>query len=169
MHTMNNIYLIGFAGVGKSTLGKQLAEDLDMDFLDTDMMIEEKLAKTIPQIFDEHGEGYFRKKENQLLKHLVHKNTSNKIISTGGGMPTFNNNLELMQESGVVVWLERRLDDLYATLKSNPRKGVYFNSKDELEDLYEMRKEYYMQAEYKIQVDDNPITEIKNQVLSWVS
>ncbi len=166
---MNNIYLIGFAGVGKSTLGKQLAEELKMDFLDTDMMIEEKLGKTIPQIFEEHGEGYFRKKENQLLNHLVHRQVNNKIISTGGGMPVFHDNLKLMEESGTVVWLERKLEDIYGLLKSNPRKGVVFSSRDEFDDLYEERMTYYAKAQHKIKVDENPLREIKSKLQEWVS
>ncbi len=166
---MNNIYLIGFTGVGKSTLGKQLADELNMDFLDTDMLIEERLGKTIPQIFEEHGEGYFRKKENQLLKHLVHKAVDNRIISTGGGMPIFHDNLEIMQNSGMVIWLDRDLEDIYRVLKSNPRKGVHFTSRDELDDLYNSRKEFYSKAEHKLSIDQNPIKEISNQVLAWVS
>ncbi len=166
---MNNIYLIGFAGVGKSTLGEKLATELGMNFLDTDVLIEERMGKTIPEIFEEHGEGYFRKKEHQMLQHLLDINICDCIISTGGGMPIHNNNLQLMKDSGVVIWLERDLEHIYNGLRNNPRKGVRFSSRDEFDDLYAARLEYYAQAGHHLNIEEQPINQIKDQVLSWVS
>ncbi len=165
---MSNIFLIGFAGVGKSTLGKQLAEELKTEFVDTDTLVEEKVGKSIPDIFEEYGEGFFRKKEQEVLQELVTRNGKNRIVSTGGGMPLYFDNIEQMSASGRVIWLDRDLEEVYKTLKSNPRKGVNINSYDDLDELYYSRKNYYEQAEYKVHLNQNAFSTIKEQVVSWL-
>lgn len=97
------IYLIGYMGVGKTTIGKKLASRLSFDFLDLDVEIEKSHQKSISQIFAERGEAYFRQIEREKLLEI---NGQNTIIATGGGSPCFDNNIQIMLKKGIVVWLQ---------------------------------------------------------------
>lgn len=104
MHGLNTIYIIGFMGCGKSTTGKKLASYLNWTFVDLDGKIEEFCGKTIPQIFSEDGESYFRQIESEVLKNL---NTDSKtVISTGGGAPCFEDNMDFMLNKGLTIYLK---------------------------------------------------------------
>ena len=80
------IILIGFMGVGKTSVGQMLAKKLNFNFIDTDYEIEKVSSETIPNIFEIYGEDYFRKIENNILKKVLKEN--NVVISTGGGIIT---------------------------------------------------------------------------------
>ncbi|WP_034429066.1 shikimate kinase, partial [Caldisalinibacter kiritimatiensis] len=79
----SNIVLIGFMGTGKTTIGKFISERTEMDFLDTDKLIEELNKMKIPEIFDKYGESFFRNEERKVVNKIYLKN--NSVISTGGG------------------------------------------------------------------------------------
>lgn len=96
------IYLIGITGCGKSTLGKQLAKNYGYDLIDLDDYIIEKQGKSIDNIFEEHGEEYFRKLEQNALLEI---NYDNVVVSTGGGAPCFYDNMDLMNRLGKTIWL----------------------------------------------------------------
>jgi shikimate kinase len=98
------IYIIGFMGSGKSTAGKKLASLLNWSFIDLDKKIEEHTLKTIPEIFSQNGEDYFRIIESKLLKNL--NSGTNTIISTGGGTPCFSDNMDFMIETGLTIYLK---------------------------------------------------------------
>jgi shikimate kinase len=98
-----NIFLIGFMGSGKSTIGKKLANRLGYTFLDMDREIESEQQKSIAQIFKEQGENYFRALESDWLKKF---NQPQTVISTGGGTPCFHNNIEIMKSKGKTVFLD---------------------------------------------------------------
>ena len=98
------IFLLGFMGSGKSFTGKRLAEKFGIDFVDLDEYIETKEGQTIREIFEEHGEAYFRKKEKQYLQELGERKMT--IVATGGGAPCFFDNMEWMNNHGVTVYLE---------------------------------------------------------------
>jgi len=104
MTTPHLIYIIGFMGSGKTTVGKKLASLLGWSYIDLDKKIEEYEGKSIPEIFSENGEEYFRITESRLLKKLdVGKDT---VISTGGGTPCYCNNMDIMLESGLTIYLK---------------------------------------------------------------
>lgn len=98
------IFLIGFMGSGKTTLGKQLASKLSYRFIDQDEVIEQKYQMTVSEIFAKHGEEEFRRAENEALRELVKR--ENCVIATGGGAPCFHNNMELMNESGFTIYIK---------------------------------------------------------------
>lgn len=98
------IYLIGFMGSGKSTAGKKLASLLDWSFIDLDKRVEEHCGKTIPEIFSDEGENYFRTVETEILKNL--KSQENTVISTGGGTPCHSDNMDHMLETGLTIYLK---------------------------------------------------------------
>jgi shikimate kinase len=104
MQKKSIVYIIGFMGSGKTTAGEKLASSLGWQFVDLDREIEKNEGKTIPQIFSQHGEGYFRAVETETLRSLgAGRNT---IISTGGGTPCYDDNMDFMLQTGVTVYLK---------------------------------------------------------------
>ena len=100
---MNNIYLIGFMGAGKTTVGHIAARLYDMSFVDTDDMIVEKKGMSIPMIFESEGEEAFRKIETEVIKALADQ--SRLIVSCGGGAAANEVNIPLLKQGGRVVYL----------------------------------------------------------------
>ena len=96
--------MIGFMGSGKSTVGKRLAANLKWSFIDLDERIETETGMKISSIFSEKGELHFRHIESKVLRDL--KNEENTIISTGGGTPCFNENMDFMTRTGLTVYLK---------------------------------------------------------------
>ncbi len=98
------IFLIGFMGSGKSTLGKRLAKKLQYEFIDMDHFIEEKNGMTVQEIFAKRGEPWFRDQEEQFLETV--DITINLVVATGGGAPCHGRNMELMNKKGITVYLK---------------------------------------------------------------
>jgi shikimate kinase len=127
------IYLIGMPGSGKSTLGLMLAKSLGYLFIDTDEEIVKKEKRSIEEIFKKNGENYFRKIENETLVSL--SQSDNAVISTGGGVPCFFNNMEIINTSGKSIFLNVPLEALHRRLtsdKSNVRPMVAGKSPQEV-------------------------------------
>lgn len=99
------IFIVGYMGAGKSTVGKRLANKLEMPFIDLDDAFEEKYRYSIPNFFDHFGEEKFREFE-QLLLHEIVKDNSDVVISTGGGTAFHYNNMDYMNTSGITVYLK---------------------------------------------------------------
>ncbi|HQL08466.1 MAG TPA: shikimate kinase, partial [Lentisphaeria bacterium] len=104
---MDNIYLTGFMGCGKSTLGKVLAEHLRRHFVDMDAMLVKTIGMPIDQFFQLHGEKAFRQREYDLLRRLAQHDRL--VVATGGGVPCNAANRELMLASGHIVFLDMPL------------------------------------------------------------
>ena len=104
--TPKNIVLVGFMGSGKTTVGRELHQRLGYPLVDMDQVIEERAGKSIPAIFEEHGEAGFREMETSLLKEITnHAGSERRIISTGGGIVGSEENRTLLKQLGYVVWL----------------------------------------------------------------
>ena len=133
------IYIIGFMGSGKTTAGKKLASLLDWSFIDLDKKIEEHTGKTIPEIFSRNGEKYFRKVETHLLRTLI--SDSNTIISTGGGAPCYNDNMDFMLENGLTLYLKLTPGELKNRLsESNGKRPLIKDlDKDKLQSFIEKK------------------------------
>lgn len=109
------IYLIGFKNSGKTTTGKKLAASLGYQFLDLDELIERNDGRSVPEIYKQDGEPQFRIKEQQALHQT--QLLENTVISTGGGVPRFFDNMEWMLKTGTVVYLKLDEGTLYGRLK----------------------------------------------------
>ncbi len=158
------IFLIGFMGCGKSTIGKQLAESLDYNFTDLDSYIEQKTSKSIKEIFSENDEVYFRELEKDFLQEVIQK--ENIIISTGGGTPCFHNNMELILQNGVSIYLEMNVGNLAKRLCDEKQNRPLINniSCNKLEGFInsklDERKRFYAQANYTINPEEISVDEI---------
>lgn len=154
---MNRIFLIGYMGVGKTTLGKELAEKLGYQFIDLDHFIQSRYQKTISEIFAESGEDKFREIESRLLKEV--SEFENTIISTGGGTPCFFNNIELMKREGIVIYLKTVPDVLVKRLYVGKEKRPLIKDKTEEELLsfiiegIQKREPFYKQAHITFETD----------------
>ena len=102
---MKPVILIGYMGAGKTTVGRQLAEQEGLRFCDTDAMIEEQEKRTISEIFASDGEAAFRDMETALIKKLIEEKLSDTVLSVGGGLPVREENRKLLQKLGTVVYL----------------------------------------------------------------
>lgn len=146
------IFLIGFMGSGKSTLGAQLARRLSYQFIDMDQLIEETAEMSIPEIFNEHGEKVFRKWEHDILQELCHR--EKLVISTGGGAPCHSGIMDLLNAHGTTVYLKLSPEALLSRLirSRTERPLIKGKSKPELLDfiksMLETREEFYSRASH---------------------
>lgn len=152
------VFLIGFMGVGKSTLGRLAAETLSVDFMDFDVLIEEHQEMSISEIFSAYGETYFRKLEHDLLREVI-QTRDDFIMGTGGGLPCFHNNLEVMNEHGQTIYLKASAEAIAERLwnSSGSRPLIANKSKEELatfvEETLGNRNKYYLRATHVLDVD----------------
>jgi shikimate kinase len=117
-----NIYLIGLSGTGKTRSGRRVAELLGWPFVEMDGVIEDRAGKSIPRIFEENGETYFRNMESQILEEVAGR--GGRIVSTGGGVPIREDNRKIMESSGLVVRLSASPELLHQRLVSSaPQRG----------------------------------------------
>ena len=154
---MERIFLIGYMGVGKTTLGKALAQKFGVEFIDLDLYIQARYQKTIAQLFEEYGETGFREIENKMLKEVGE--IEDIIISTGGGAPCFFDNMDYMNEKGKTVYLKASPGLLFSRLKSGKDKRPLLQNKTD-EELYnfieenlEKRNPHYLKAHYIFETD----------------
>lgn len=153
---MQKIILVGYMAVGKSTIGKILAEKRQMKWVDLDEIIEKNEKLTVADIFKEKGEIYFRKQEHLEFKKMINT-PEDLIISTGGGTPCYANNHLLLKADNVVsIYLYATIDELYNRLKDNAAERPLVANQSE-EDLKEFiaknlfdRSYFYNQATFKI-------------------
>lgn len=146
-------------GSGKTHWGKQLAERLQLSFFDLDEVIMQAEKKTVPEIFNMHGEEYFRLKEKEMLEKLVDESES-MVVSCGGGTPCFFNNIEFMKKYGTVVWLNTQVNILLQRLiRERDERPLLKDISDEGLRNYIIRKLnerriYYEQADVTIDRED---------------
>ena len=152
-----NIALIGFMGSGKTTIGRILAKSLDMKFIDIDRCISMREKKTIPEIFEEHGEKYFRDLERSIIEDESKDN--NIVISTGGGAIIDNVNIKNLKSTSFVVYLDCDVKTIYERVKRSKTRPLLTNSDDMLQtiqDLYDKRQTLYkISSDFSIKIDSN--------------
>lgn len=137
---MRSIYLCGFMGCGKSYIGRLLAEDKGMPFVDLDSYIMEKEGRTIPEIFEQSGEGYFRQLEADCIKEL----DSGYVVATGGGALINEKTAEYANAHGITVFLNAEFELCYSRIKDDTNRPLVVNNTEEqLHELFEKRREIY--------------------------
>lgn len=145
-----NIYLVGFMGTGKTTVGRLLAEKKKFSFVDLDELIELKEQRRITDIFAKEGEPYFRKIEKKLLKQV---STQKKfVVACGGGVVLDEDNIKVMKKTGILICLCANCQEILRRVSSSTHRPILNvdNPQERVELLLKMRTPYYMQADKMI-------------------
>src|SRR5690349_13733007 len=117
------IYLIGLPGSGKTTLGKQLADELAMEFIDLDSEIEKQEGRAVTEIFAQNGEDHFRQVESALLKSWA-SSSRNFVMATGGGAPCFYNGIDVINETGLSVFLKVPVEEIIKRIEASEHRPL---------------------------------------------
>ena len=168
------IFLVGYAGSGKSSLGKRLARRMGLRFVDTDNVVEQQVGAPIADIFHYEGEEYFRIAERRAVEGLANE-AMDLVIATGGGLPTWRDNMEWMLRSGIVIYLRRSPEQILLRLSDYGRmKRPMFRGKSDEELVAFMREQmaerdkYYTQAHIEVDCnaksDDDVVEYIVNKL-----
>lgn len=162
---MERVFLIGYMGCGKSTIGRYIAKDMGWRFIDMDDYVEKQIGCSISQFFADKGEDEFRKAEAQALKNLATEH--NAIIATGGGAPCHFDNIDVMRAAGLTIYIKVEPEVLAARLKDakNQRPLLAGKSDDELLDFIssqlKKREPFYSKAEMSVDGDRLPFSAYK--------
>ncbi len=169
------VVLVGYMASGKSVIGKSLAKDLDLDFVDLDKYIEEESGMSIPEIFSERGEIFFRKKEYELLGSIL-KKKENMVLATGGGTPCYGTNMNtILDLSDSSVYLQLSIPSLVERIsQEKDTRPLVKNIKDS--DLPEFigkhlfeRRAFYMNARQTIICDGKTVQDIVEEIKQALS
>lgn len=161
-----NVYLCGFMGCGKSTVGKVLAKKLGKDFVDLDGYIEQKNNMTIKEIFEREGEARFRKMETESLAELCE---ADKVIATGGGALASTQNAIFSRKYGKIIFIDTSFPACYERIiKNRQRPLALMKTKHELFDLFKKRIPYYItHSDYQVDGNNSP-DEISNEIIDYL-
>jgi shikimate kinase len=160
--------LIGFMGTGKTSVGKLLSSKLNTKFIDMDNEIEKREQKTISNIFKDCGEDYFRQLESNLLKELLKED--NIVISTGGGIITKQENIEILKEEKRVIFLDASVEKIQKNVSkeidTRPLLKESKNIYETINNLLEKRLHQYNNiSDIKISINDKNINEVVSEIL----
>jgi shikimate kinase len=145
-----NIYIVGFMGTGKSTIGKELAQEMGRKFLDMDVVLEKRFGKSINEIFNEKGEDFFREEEKKLAFELA--DTYNQVIATGGGTITIEGVKELFSRTGILICLFADKSNLISRLQRTDKRPMLKGDSLEtrIDALMDERREIYEKIPFRV-------------------
>lgn len=167
------IFLVGFMGSGKTSFGKKLAAFLGLDFVDLDRMIEENYQMTIPGIFSQFDETVFRKLESKVLQKYIHNN--NFVLSCGGGTPCFNNNMDIINNNGISIYIRLNAKSLADRIaNSKTKRPIIQNLKQEemvvrIEEMLNLRNVYYEKAKITIEGLNLKVTDVVDTINDYAN
>ena len=162
---MKKFFIIGMPASGKSRLGKYISSMTDLCFIDLDLEIEKKLDSNVKDIFEIKGEKFFRKFETKTLKEII-ESESNFILATGGGTPCFNENMSIINNSGVSIFIDVKREILHERISRNDKRPLLSGAVSldkKLSELYKERIEYYQKSKYHVSKD------VRDRVLSIIN
>ena len=146
---MANYYLIGMPGSGKSKIGKLVANALNLEFFDSDKLVEKRVGKTIAELFFEDGEDFFRQIESEIIAGLYLR--ENFVASLGGGAVLSKKNWELIRRSGKTIWLDASVETLLERLRRKNHRPLFpaENQFEYLQTTLELREPLYRLADFR--------------------
>lgn len=152
------IFLVGMMGSGKTTVGQMLANELSLPFFDTDEILTSIEDRSIPEIFSQNGEEYFRSLERELIENWK---ISDGIVATGGGLPCFNDLIEKLNEKGKTIFLMASAVHITDRISKDMNRPLVAGKtpsqvKKAINDLLKLRKEFYSKAKIKVKTDLGP-------------
>lgn len=170
MAEKRNIFLVGPMGAGKSTIGRQLAQQLGMEFVDSDSVIEERAGADISWIFDLEGEDGFRKREERIINELTQK--QGVVLSTGGGAVLSKENRNHLSARGIVIYLETTVDKQFERTQRDKKRPLLQGVEDPrqvLEDLAKIRNPLYEEvADITLPTDEQSAKVMANQIIDLI-
>jgi shikimate kinase len=155
-----SIVLVGMMGAGKSSIGRRLAARLGIPFIDADAEIESAAGMTISEIFDKHGEPYFRAGEARVIARLL--DNGPQVLATGGGSLMDAQTRTLIGEKGVSIWLKADIEVLLKRTKRRNDRPLA----EKIKDLLPIREPLYAQADIVVQSRDEPHDNIVDEIMS---
>lgn len=160
-----NIVLIGFMGVGKTSVGKLLAEKMKYSFIDTDKLIESRTNMLISDIFERYGEKYFRKIESEVVEEA--SKAKGAVIATGGGVVLNPSNIDNLKKDGFIIFLDASPRFIYNNIINEGHRPLLNedNKLEKIEQLLHQRKDYYNCYHSKIDVDELSVGQVADKVL----
>lgn len=161
-----NIILTGFMGTGKTKVGSILAERLKVDFIDLDLRIEEMEGKTIPEIFSEKGEDYFRQAETRAIISALRE--KGRVISTGGGALIKETNRNLLNQGGILICLSASPEEIYKRVGTDKGRPL-LKGNDPLKVIRELlaeRSQFYNNVPFSVSTDNKNPNEVVDEVIS---
>jgi len=165
--SMSNIFLIGMMGSWKSTVGRPLADELDMEFIDTDDELEEITNMKVSDIFSEYGEQRFREMESAFF--IEKAKQTNQVFSTGGGIVLNSNNRKVLQDNGIAFLLNASPNTLATRIRNTKKRPLLSgtsNLKLKLEDIWNQRDKHYKEvAKYTINTDCINPKQVLNEIV----
>lgn len=156
----SKIVFIGMPGCGKTTIGRIISKQLKMNFYDMDDYIEKISSSTVAELF-EKGEEYFRNIETQACRELAQK--KDVLISTGGGVVKRKENIEILKEDSIIIFLDRPVENIFEDVDVSNRP-LLKDGKQKLLNLYEERYELYKESADKVVINDGNIKDVVNEV-----
>ena len=155
-----SLVLVGMMGAGKSSIGRRLAGRLGLPFIDADSEIESAAGMTISEIFDKHGEPYFRAGESRVIARLLENGP--QVLATGGGSLMDAHTRALIGEKGISIWLKADIDVLLKRTKRRTDRPLA----EKIKDLLPLREPLYAQADIVVQSRDEPHDKIVDEIMA---
>jgi len=162
------IFLVGFMGSGKSTVGRLLAQRVAWKFTDLDQLIEEAEGNSVAEIFARAGEAAFRRREQEVLRRIIQEipHAGGRVVALGGGTFAQPANLELLQRAqAITIWLECPVEQLLMRCALMPNRPL-FRDEMSFRKLYEERLPYYQQSAFRVQTGPGDPREVVQKILS---
>ena len=159
------VFLVGFMGAGKTTVGKVLAPRLSYDFIDLDDLIEERMGMSVQAIFARLGEAEFRRVESEVLEKC--RDMTRTVVALGGGAYVSAANRDLLREMGTTIWLDCPLEVCLSRLGEDPSRPV-LGSQPEMRALLDRRRAAYLMADHIVEVGTATPEEVASEILKLV-
>lgn len=164
-----NIYLIGFMGTGKTSVGRQLSKEKGWNFIDLDELIELQQQSRIVDIFAQKGEAYFRKIEKKVLKQVSTQNRF--VVACGGGVVLDPDNIKLMKKTGILICLCASCAEILKRISGSTLRPILNVAKpgERIELLLKMRAPYYAQADYTVDTSKSTIKQVVQKIIKSIN
>lgn len=165
----NLVFLTGYMGAGKSTIGRKLAFRMKYRFTDTDKALEKKFKKNMSRIFAEDGESVFRKEEEALIEKLARRH--HYIVSVGGGTLTRTETFYTAQRAGLLVYLKAPVELLFERAIFSQKDRPLLNDPDaeqEFKSRFKKREPYYVRSDVTVETADRTTEEVVEEIVAWL-
>lgn len=162
---MPNLVLIGFMGTGKTTVGKKVAKELGMEFVDTDKDVEQVTGLTVKEIFDKFGEVRFRSEEQASVRRLAQGD--NRVIATGGGVVLNPGNMDVLRANGVIICLAAEPEVIFERVRRKKTRPLLAAGDllDNIKKLIQERRDLYRTADATVNTTDMSLQQVRDEVI----